>query len=50
MKNYVSWLLIPWNWTTATGRARLDVDYGAKKTIMIDDDVIHVPEGAGREI
>jgi hypothetical protein len=28
----------------------LDADFGAKKTVMIDDDVIHVPEGAGREI
>ena len=32
---------------TKAGKAVLDVDYGAKKTVLIDDDVIHVPEGAG---
>jgi hypothetical protein len=28
----------------------VDVDYGARKTVLIDDDVIHLPEGAGSEI
>jgi hypothetical protein len=35
---------------TKSGKTVLDADFGAKKTVMIDDDVIHVPEGAGREI
>ena len=35
---------------TKDGKTVLDADFGAKKTVMIDDDVIHVPEGAGREI
>jgi len=28
----------------------LDGDYGARKTVLIDDDVIHLPEGLGQEI
>jgi hypothetical protein len=28
----------------------LDGDYDARKTVLIDDDVIHLPEGMGREI
>jgi hypothetical protein len=35
---------------TKSGKTVLDADFGAKKTVMIDDDVIHVPEGAGKEI
>ena len=35
---------------TKNGKTVLDVDFGAKKTVMIDDDVIHLPEGAGKEI
>jgi hypothetical protein len=35
---------------TKGGKVILDVDYGAKKTLLIDDDVIHMPEGAGPEI
>ena len=35
---------------TKGGKVVLDVDYGAKKTLLIDDDVIHMPEGAGPEI
>jgi hypothetical protein len=35
---------------TKNGKTVLDADFGAKKTVMIDDDVIHVPEGAGVEI
>jgi hypothetical protein len=35
---------------TKDGKTVLDADFGAKKTVMIDDDVIHVPEGAGVEI
>ncbi len=35
---------------TKSGKPVLDVDFGAKKTVLIDDDVIHLPEGAGKEI
>jgi hypothetical protein len=35
---------------TKSAKVVLDVDYGAKKTVLIDDDVIHLPEGAGAEI
>jgi hypothetical protein len=35
---------------TKGGKSVLDVDFGARKTVLIDDDVIHVPEGAGKEI
>jgi hypothetical protein len=35
---------------TKHGKVVLDGDYGAKKTLLIDDDVIHLPEGIGREI
>ena len=35
---------------TKGGKQVLDGDYGAKKTFLIDDDVIHVPEGLGKEI
>jgi hypothetical protein len=35
---------------TKGGRPVFDADYGADKTVLIDDDVIHLPEGAGREI
>jgi len=35
---------------TKHGKTVLDADFGARKTVMIDDDVIHVPEGAGKEI
>ena len=35
---------------TKAGKIVLDADYGAKKTVLIDDDVIHLPEGVGREI
>src|SRR6202035_4180857 len=35
---------------TKGGKVVLDGDYGARKTVLIDDDVIHLPEGMGREI
>jgi hypothetical protein len=35
---------------TKGGKVVVDGDYGAKKTVTIDDDVIHLPEGIGREI
>ena len=35
---------------TKSGKVVLDGDYGARKTVLIDDDVIHLPEGLGREI
>jgi hypothetical protein len=35
---------------TKGGKPVVDVDFGAKKTVLIDDDVIHLPEGAGAEI
>jgi len=35
---------------TKAGKVGLDADYGARKTVLIDDDVIHLPEGIGREI
>ena len=35
---------------TKGGKVVVDGDYGAKKTVLIDDDVIHLPEGMGREI
>ncbi len=35
---------------TKGGKQVFDMDYGEKKTVLIDDDVIHLPEGAGREI
>ena len=33
---------------TKDGKVVLDADYGAQKTVLIDDDVIHLPEGIGR--
>ena len=35
---------------TKGGKVVLDADYGARKTVLIDDDVIHLPEGIGTEI
>ena len=35
---------------TRAGKVVLDADYGARKTVLIDDDVIHLPEGIGGEI
>jgi hypothetical protein len=35
---------------TKGGKVVIDGDYGARKTLLIDDDVIHLPEGMGREI
>jgi hypothetical protein len=35
---------------TKGGKVVLDGDYGEKKTVLIDDDVIHLPEGLGPEI
>jgi hypothetical protein len=35
---------------TKGGKVVLDADYGARKTVLIDDDVIHLPEGIGGEI
>ena len=35
---------------TKSGKLVLDQDFGANKTVLIDDDVIHLPEGAGTEI
>ena len=35
---------------TKGGKVVLDGDYGARKTLLIDDDVIHLPEGLGQEI
>jgi hypothetical protein len=35
---------------TKVGKVVLDGDFGAQKTVLIDDDVIHLPEGLGREI
>jgi len=35
---------------TKSGKVVLDGDYGARKTVLIDDDVIHLPEGIGQEI
>jgi hypothetical protein len=35
---------------TKGGKAVVDGDYGARMTVLIDDDVIHLPEGLGREI
>ena len=35
---------------TKGGKVVLDGDYDARKTVLIDDDVIHLPEGMGREI
>jgi hypothetical protein len=32
------------------GKVVVDGDYGATKTVLIDDDVIHFPEGMGKEI
>jgi hypothetical protein len=34
---------------TKGGKTMLDLDYAAPKSVLIDDDVIHVPEG-GREV
>jgi hypothetical protein len=34
---------------TKGGKVVVDGDYGARKTVLIDDDVIHLPEGMGRE-
>jgi hypothetical protein len=35
---------------TKSGKVVLDADYGAKKTVMIDEDVVHLPEGIGGEV
>ena len=35
---------------TKGGKVVVDGDYGASKTVLIDDDVIHLPEGMGAEI
>ncbi|HKX09640.1 MAG TPA: hypothetical protein VJN67_15685 [Stellaceae bacterium] len=35
---------------TKAGKVVLDADYGAKKTVLIDEDVAHLPEGIGKEI
>ena len=35
---------------TRAGKVVVDGDYGARKTLLIDDDVIHLPEGMGKEI
>jgi hypothetical protein len=35
---------------TKSGKVVLDADYGARKTVMIDEDVVHLPEGIGGEI
>jgi hypothetical protein len=35
---------------TKGGKVVLDGDYGARKTVLIDNNVIHLPEGLGREI
>jgi hypothetical protein len=35
---------------TKGGKVVLDGDYGARKTVLIDDDVIHLPEGLVSEI
>ena len=35
---------------TKGGKVVVDGDYGARKTVLIDDDVIHLPEGMGREV
>jgi hypothetical protein len=35
---------------TKSGKVVLDADYGAKKTVLIDEDVVHLPEGVGGEI
>jgi hypothetical protein len=35
---------------TKGGKVVVDGDFGAKKTLMINEDVIHLPEGIGREV
>jgi hypothetical protein len=35
---------------TKGGKVVVDGDFAAKKTVMINEDVIHLPEGIGREI
>jgi hypothetical protein len=35
---------------TRNGKVVMDGDYGARKTVLIDGNVIHLPEGVGREI
>jgi hypothetical protein len=35
---------------TKNGKQVLDGDYGAKKTLMINEEVIHLPEGLGKEV
>ena len=35
---------------TKGGKVVVDGDYGARKTVLIDDDVIHLPEGMGKEV
>lgn len=35
---------------TRAGKVVVGGDYGARKTVLIDDDVIHLPEGMGKEI
>ena len=35
---------------TRDGKVVVDGDYGARMTLLIDDDVIHLPEGMGKEI
>jgi hypothetical protein len=35
---------------TKAGKVVLDGDYDARKTVLIDDDVIHLPEGIKKEI
>jgi hypothetical protein len=35
---------------TKGGKVVLDADYGAKKTVLIDEEVIHLPEGIGGEV
>ena len=34
---------------TKGGKVVLDGDYGARKTVLIDDDMIHLPEGSDRK-
>jgi hypothetical protein len=35
---------------TKGGKQVLDGDFGAKKTVLINEEVIHLPEGLGKEI
>ncbi|HEY2133833.1 MAG TPA: hypothetical protein VGH36_12815 [Acetobacteraceae bacterium] len=35
---------------TKNGKVVLDGDYRARKTFLIDDDVIHLPDGLGPEV